>query len=398
MRGNSPGAIAQGVCFEIRSSKPSSRRCCIRLHSAGGGGWSAERESGHSRRHHQRGDHRLVLGHGSNWCISGNNSSSGIGVSGTSKTGIGVQATSVSGVAVNAQTKSGTYAIEGVASTKGYGVIGGGGVGIYGASLLKGSNQGIGVYGMSLYGTGIGVAGTSGSGPGVIGNSSSGYAGHFTSDSNYGVFAESTSSVAFVGRTENGNASDIQGSHVGVLGRAPSSGYPLVATDANANTVFQVDGVGNVSYAGSLSNFASTIGGGKARSFSASGTRPTIEDSGTAQLVNGAAIVRLDPTFAGSIDSTTAYRVFLTPAGDTRGLYVANRSLAGFAVRESQAGHSTVAFDYRILATALGKTGQRMAPISPATDPSVVKAPLPALPAAAASAPLKAPAFPSVTP
>jgi hypothetical protein len=29
-------------------------------------------------------------------------------------------------------------------------------------------------------------------------------------------------------------------------------------------------------------------------------------------------------------------------------------------VRGTQAGHSTLSFDYRIVATALGKTGQRM--------------------------------------
>jgi hypothetical protein len=31
-------------------------------------------------------------------------------------------------------------------------------------------------------------------------------------------------------------------------------------------------------------------------------------------------------------------------------------------VRESQAGHASVSFDYRIVATALGQSGQRMAP------------------------------------
>jgi hypothetical protein len=242
----------------------------------------------------------------------------------------------------------------------------------------------------------VGTAGFSASGPGVFGDSgsgsggwftsSSGYGGLFDSDSNYGVFARSQNNVAFVGRTANGNASDIQGSHIGLLGRAPTTGYPLVLTDATPHTLFYVDGHGNVFYAGSLYNFVLTVDGGKARSFTASATQPTIEDTGTAQLVNGIAVVRLEPTFAASIDPTTPYRVFVTPAGDTRGLFVANRTPAGFVVREAQAGRSTVGFDYRVVATALGKTGQRMARIDPATD-TLVKAPLPVLPAAAVTPP-----------
>jgi hypothetical protein len=160
----------------------------------------------------------------------------------------------------------------------------------------------------------------------------------------------------------------------------------LVATDANAKTVFYVDGRGNVT-AASYSYLTTTTGGGQARSFSPKSAQPTIEDTGTAQLVNGLAVVRLDPTFAASIDPTTAYRVFVTPAGDTRGLFVASRTIAGFIVRESQAGRSTVAFDYRVVATALGQTGQRMARINPATDALTPKAPLPVLPAFAVPPP-----------
>ena len=150
-------------------------------------------------------------------------------------------------------------------------------------------------------------------------------------------------------------------------------------TDATPNTLLQVDGSGNLAISGSYETFASTIGGGKARSFSAKSTCRRSRIPGTAQLVNGIAVVRLDPTFAASIDPMTAYRVFVTPAGDTRGLFVATRTPAGFVVRESQAGRATVAFDYRIVATALGQTGQRMTRINPATDMSIAKAPLPGL-------------------
>jgi hypothetical protein len=353
---------------------------------------------------------------GANSCISGNNTSSGIGVIAASKSGSGLKATSVSGTAIVAQTTSGVSAINataangagyravnasagdtgvglvGTAGTQGIGVAGqGGNVGIDGYSAagnavygetktgtgLQGDadTSGIGVAGTAEQ-SGIGVSGSSSSGTAVQGKSQTGYGGYFAS-SNYGVFANTSGCVSFVGRNNNGNASDIQGSNIGLLGRAPAAGFPLVLTDASPRTVFEVDGYGDVAYTGSLAQVGSLNGGGKARSFGPKSAQPTIEDSGTAQLVNGVAVVRLDPTFAASIDSTTPYRVFVTPAGDTHGLFVASRSVTGFVVRESQGGRSTVAFDYRILAPALGQSGQRMARIDPDRDTSLVKARFP---------------------
>jgi hypothetical protein len=75
-----------------------------------------------------------------------------------------------------------------------------------------------------------------------------------------------------------------------------------------------------------------------------------MEDVGEAQLVNGQAVVPLERTFASTIDTSRPYLVFITPEGDSRGLYVSTRSLAGFVVRESMNGHSNVAFQYRIVA------------------------------------------------
>jgi len=57
---------------------------------------------------------------------------------------------------------------------------------------------------------------------------------------------------------------------------------------------------------------------------------------------------------------SAAYRVFLTPNGDTCGLFVQKKTLQGFIVPESQGGRSTVTFDYRIVATPLGQLGRRM--------------------------------------
>jgi hypothetical protein len=130
--------------------------------------------------------------------------------------------------------------------------------------------------------------------------------------------------------------------------------------------VFNVNSAGDVHAAGSISSkslnlLAPTRNGSSATTFSPKGASPTIEDTGTAQLVAGSASVRLDPTFAASVDTSVPYRVFLTPDGDTRGLFVGLKTPTGFVVRESQGGRSTVAFDYRIVATGLGDAGKRMA-------------------------------------
>jgi hypothetical protein len=72
------------------------------------------------------------------------------------------------------------------------------------------------------------------------------------------------------------------------------------------------------------------------------------EDFGTAKLKNGRAVVALDADFA-KVIKRGDYRVFVTPEGDCRGLYIRNKSAARFEVRELGGGKSNVAFCYRIV-------------------------------------------------
>jgi hypothetical protein len=60
------------------------------------------------------------------------------------------------------------------------------------------------------------------------------------------------------------------------------------------------------------------------------------------------------------MDRSTAYHVFITPDGDTRGLYVATKTAEGFIVRETQGGRGTLSFDYRIVASLDGQATRRM--------------------------------------
>jgi hypothetical protein len=117
---------------------------------------------------------------------------------------------------------------------------------------------------------------------------------------------------------------------------------------------------------------ASTTGASVARSstgntvamYGARQSLPTVEDEGTAQLVNGRALVRIDPAFAQTMDMSRPYRVFVTPDGPSRGVYVANRTQQGFEVDENPGGRSTVAFEYRIVGAPFGDRSARLAIVS----------------------------------
>ncbi len=84
------------------------------------------------------------------------------------------------------------------------------------------------------------------------------------------------------------------------------------------------------------------------------------EDFGTGTLMNGVATVTLDATFAQTVNTHLDYHVYITPNGDCDGLYVANKTQAGFEVRELRGGHSTIGFDYRIVAHRLGYENVRL--------------------------------------
>jgi hypothetical protein len=83
-----------------------------------------------------------------------------------------------------------------------------------------------------------------------------------------------------------------------------------------------------------------------------------LEDFGTAQLRDGTAFVKLEALFAKAIQADSSYHVFLTPLGETQGLYVAKKTPTGFEVREQGGGTSDIAFDYRIVAQPAGDTGR----------------------------------------
>jgi hypothetical protein len=75
------------------------------------------------------------------------------------------------------------------------------------------------------------------------------------------------------------------------------------------------------------------------------------EDYGTGQLVDGRARIVLDPTFAASITVNEKHplRVFIQLEGDCNGVYVTNKTAAGFEVVELAQGKSNVKFSWHIV-------------------------------------------------
>jgi len=323
-------------------------------------------------------------------CVSGTNTSSGIGVLGASNTGTGIRGKSSTGAGVEglSQDSAGILgkstsdtALAGNSPNTG---VYGTGTGVFGVGV-EGFGQAesdTGAYGKA--GTGVGVRAFSDSGNGLLASSPAGTGIIATFEQGTGVNAFSGSTLANGGHA----AVSAQGDSIGLLASATPGGVPLTLSNDLGVQVFSVDAAGNVRLSGALTAFARTAGGAIVTAFSPKTTLPTIEDSGTAQIAGGAAVVRLDPAFAAAIDVRTGYRVFLTPHGDTRGLFVATKAPSGFVVRESQGGRATVLFDYRILATAAGGAGQRMAATRAAQPqaslppiPTIKSAPLPVAPA-----------------
>jgi len=139
---------------------------------------------------------------------------------------------------------------------------------------------------------------------------------------------------------------------------------PFNAANLANSTGFSVDSHGNGVFSGTVTATGyitdSRTGGGHVGSFSAQSTRATIEDTGTARLSNGEGAVRFDSALASVIDMHQGYQVFLTPDGETRGLYVAQKYEGGFRVREIEHGRSSIYFDYRVVAHQAGASEARL--------------------------------------
>jgi hypothetical protein len=252
------------------------------------------------------------------------------------------------------------------------------------------TNGAFGVDGIGGANAGGGVAGSAQTGIGVYGVSTSGEAVAGTSDSGNGVAGVSN------GTTPDVAGGNFSGDYIGLLastGTATGTTYPLDVRSVADRDLFYVDSAGNTHVYGTLylhsgqQTYAHTRSAGvHATTYTATMSSPTLEHIGEGQLTEGQAFVRLNPSFAQAIDSSKPYEVFITPEGDTRGVYVTQKTMTGFVVRENQSGRSTTAFSYRIVASQYGEAGRDIA-LQP---DSTIEAPMHDRRASRSEPPLKA--------
>jgi hypothetical protein len=312
-------------------------------------------------------------------CLEGDSSGHPNGVEGISADTngvLGVTNSSIgsSGVAGIANNTSGySYGVYG-SSANGEGLYGGSTAthGVFGTSSVRG---GAGVYGVNTaICCGWGIYGKATNGPGVYGvNNASG-----TSDRvNPGVYGTSSNGPGVEGVGPGGNSGVFGSSTSGPgIGGTSTTGIAVDAyLDNSTGTVFeaQSEGGGNcqISASGNLA-CTGTIQGGEAvrtrhrtssgrhvLAYASESATATIEDVGTARMAGGIANVQIDPGFASVMDHKWYY-VFLTPLGDTRGLYVSLKTGNAFEVRETEHGRSSLDFDYRIVAHPLDGKNDRL--------------------------------------
>jgi len=266
--------------------------------------------------------------------------------------------------------------------------------------------NGVGTWGEAPNGTGL--FGDSGSGSGVAGNSTSGAGIYGQSTSGNGVFAASSTSIGVFGLsgTSYGVLGTSSSAH-GVTGTTAAPGYAGLVGVASYNNTTGLSGVANVGTTGTyaaqfsgpvLVNGTLIVGGGgkSAAAKHKDGTHRLLycveapdswfEDFGEGTLVAGKAEVKLDPEFAGVVD-TSQMHVFITEHDQHNALHVAKRSAAGFTVEADAAtlvakGKNALAvsgtFSYRVVAKRGDIKTERLAKFT--MPPAIKDITIPAVP------------------
>jgi hypothetical protein len=121
-----------------------------------------------------------------------------------------------------------------------------------------------------------------------------------------------------------------------------------------------IDTSANLTCTGVLSGVVKADDGRQTAIYAVQSAENWLEDAGSGQLYGGSARIELDPAFAQTVNAGVEYHVFLTPNGDSKGLYVSQKTATSFEVHEQGGGASNIAFDYRIMAKRKGYENVRL--------------------------------------
>ena len=246
-------------------------------------------------------------------------------------------------------------------ATSGYGVLGtteGGGDGVQGlsrnasaghAGVLGVANNTSGTFtSFNLFAGVWGDTGTSGTSAspawaiGVLGTADDSHAGVFLNNSAHW-------STLYVSNGSSGGT----GLFKSIMVSSPDGGTCGVGTG------------GSFSCTGQIKSLVSTgVGGHTVETYAVQSPESWMEDFGSGQLHIGSAVVTIEPALAETVSADAGYHVFLTPNGDSKGLYVTAKSATSFEVRESGGGTASLSFDYRIVAKRRGFEAQRLTDVS----------------------------------
>jgi hypothetical protein len=318
---------------------------------------------------------------------AGSGQTYGVGGLAVSPDGYGVQGLNVAGGSggTGVYGSAAGFGVEGVNVTSGTGGIGvygsaaaPAGIGVYGVNTSAGTPsspsigvfgsaaapayESIGVDGQSAYigvlGTSSGISSTStefGGLPGVWGDTGGaaeslyvGVVGTADDNSAGNFFNNSPQATLFVGNNSSANSTDLV----------------LVAQGDSEGGSCTIDVTGNLTCNGSITAAVHAGGSRQVALNTISSPEHWFEDAGSGRLSNGEAIVNIEAVFGETVNTGVEYHVFLTPNGDCKGLYVSQKSPTSFVVRELGGGHSSIAFDYRIMAKRVGYEKVRLADLT----------------------------------
>jgi hypothetical protein len=227
---------------------------------------------------------------------------------------------------------------------------------------VAGSSPFTGIYGTTTaYGYGVEGVGVTNSGTGAFigGYYIVGDWGDTGQQGAIGVGGSADDGYAFYGI----NTSGTDATPTMFLQNLGSPGiFPVLVTMNGASAGCEIDTGGDINCSGSISGIVPAAGGKKQVALNAvESPDHWFEDFGSAQLSGGEAVVNIESVFGETVNTGVDYHVFLTPNGDCKGLYVAQKSATSFVVRELGGGTSSLAFDYRIAAKRRGYEQVRLA-------------------------------------
>ena len=270
----------------------------------------------------------------------------------TSSANAAIQATDASTVGIA------VYGVESATSGLGVGVWGvsassnSSSYAVYGQSTSS-SGSPVGVYGLATSSQGIGEFGQNGTE-----SSAAAYVINDVGLNGVGVWgdggASSFGNGGVVGTVDDGVAglfvnNSPDGADTVYIQEVSGASNPLYVQGTSG--VCYVDTAGDINCSGAKNAVVPIDGGNRTVALAAiESPNNWFEDAGSTNLVNGAALVAIDPDFMQTVNTEAEYQVFLTPYGDCKGLYVTNRTANGFEVRELGGGTSSLNFGYRIMA------------------------------------------------